>query len=262
MPDDLTWAQRLAAARAAGFDGVEMSIDETDSRLARLDWTRQQRRELSAITRDSDVSIRSVCLSGHRKFPLGSSVPEIERRSLQLMEKAVHLADDIGVRIIQLAGYDVYYHESSTPETAERFLRNLRKSAEIAASYGIILAIETMENDFLNTVEKGMYYVNNVFSPYLQMYPDIGNLYNAVSDIQADLRKGAGHIVAAHLKETVPSVFRNLHFGEGRVDFAKAARILKDTGVNYFTAEFWYDGGADWQNKLSYAHDFLYKYLK
>jgi len=49
----------------------------------------------------------------------------------------------------------------------------------MAARYGIILAFETMETEFMNTIEKAMYYVNEVNSPYLQVYPDLGNITNA-----------------------------------------------------------------------------------
>ena len=52
--------------------------------------------------------------------------------------------------------------------------------------------------------------VNKVNSPYLQVYPDIGNIYNATDDLFRDIKKGNGHIVAAHLKETVEDVFRDM----------------------------------------------------
>ena len=71
-----------------------------------------------------------------------------------------------------------------------------------------MLGIETMENDFVNTVEKAMVYVNGINSPYLKVYPDTGNISNGISDVAADILAGKGHICAAHLKETKPGVFR------------------------------------------------------
>lgn len=35
MPDSLSWRERLEAAGEAGFDALELSIDESDRRLAR-----------------------------------------------------------------------------------------------------------------------------------------------------------------------------------------------------------------------------------
>lgn len=266
MPAELSWRERLEAAGEAGFDAVEISIDESQPRLERLDWRREQRAQLLALTRETGVYLNTMCLSGHRKYPLGSGFPGVERRGMDIMDKAIGLASDIGVRIIQLAGYDVYYDEGSTPSTRERFLANLRRAAELAASRGVILALETMETgvpekaDFLNTVEKGMYYVREVGSPYLQMYPDTGNIYNAVPDVAKDLRTGRGHIAAAHLKETVPGVFRGRHFGDGQVDFAMVTDTLKDMGVAMYTAEFWHDPAyldGDWRRAIREAHDFL-----
>lgn len=33
------WPERLVLAKSCGFDFVEMSVDETDERLSRLDWS-------------------------------------------------------------------------------------------------------------------------------------------------------------------------------------------------------------------------------
>ena len=42
----ISWGERLKRAKSLGFDYVEISIDETDERLSRLDWTRAQKKEL------------------------------------------------------------------------------------------------------------------------------------------------------------------------------------------------------------------------
>ena len=39
LPKGITWRKRLMMAKELGFDFVEISIDETDERLSRLDWT-------------------------------------------------------------------------------------------------------------------------------------------------------------------------------------------------------------------------------
>ena len=261
VPNELSFREKLLAAGEAGFDALEVSIDESDQRLARLNWTKQQRAELLAATRETGVYINTMCLSGHRKYPLGSNDPDTVRRGLDIMEKAVELSYDLGVRIIQLAGYDVYYEES-TPETHKRFSENLVMAVNMAAARGVILAFETMETPFMNTIEKAMVHVHNVNSPYLQVYPDMGNISNGAADVAADIASGKGHIVAAHLKETVPGVFRDMHFGEGSVNFRLVTDCLKAQGVSLYTAEFWYHDGDDWRAELKRAHDFLRPYLE
>ena len=243
MPNTLTWKEKLEAAKEAGYDFVEISIDETDAKLARLDWTKEERLELVKTMYEVGLPIRSMCLSGHRKYPLGSSDPATEARSLEIMEKAIQLADDLGVRIIQLAGYDVYYDES-TPETVERFGRNLKKAARMAARAGVLMGFETMETEFMNTCEKSMKYVDKINSTYLNVYPDCGNINNAAitygTDVLADLRSCDGHVVAMHLKETVPGKFRDMMYGEGQVDFPAMIDTAWEMGVRRYVTEFWY----------------------
>lgn len=123
---------------------------------------------------------------------------------MAILEKAVRLAGDLGIRLIQLAGYDVYY-EPSAPDTAARFAENLQHAVSIAAADGVTLGFETMETPFMNTTKKAMTHIRRVKSPYLQLYPDIGNITNAVPDAVRDLQSGRGHIAAAHLKETRPA---------------------------------------------------------
>ncbi|MBP5237218.1 MAG: L-ribulose-5-phosphate 3-epimerase [Clostridia bacterium] len=261
MPGELSWKEKLKCAKDAGFDFVEISIDESDSKLERLESAEKYSRELFKASEYAGLSVGSMCLSGHRRFPLGSSNPEIEKRSLDIMEKAIVFASECGIRIIQLAGYDVYYDEKSSPETRERFIKNLRKSSLMASEYGVMLALETMENDFCNTASKALEFVKAVDSPWLKIYPDIGNIYNGTDDPQGDIKACAGNIVAAHLKETKPGVFRDLFYGEGRVDFGESVKTLFSIGVRRFNAEFWYKGEKDWDERLSKASRFLRKYL-
>lgn len=264
MPGDLTWAEKLQAAKNAGFDYVEMSIDETDEKLARLDMTEGEIDELRAAMRAVGVPFRSICLSGHRKYPLGAPDAAVQARSLEIMQKAVNLAAALGIRTIQLAGYDVYYEEG-TEETRAAFLKNLRVAAEMAAREGIVLGFETMETAFMDTVGKAMHYVQEVDSPYLGVYPDSGNITNAAllygGDVAEDLETGRGHIVAVHLKETVPGKYREIPFGTGHVDFAKIVNKSWELGARRFVAEFWYNKNTDWRQELVSANSFMRGYL-
>ncbi len=262
MPSDLTWEEKLQTAKEVGYDFVEISIDETDAKLARLDMSKEERLEIIAAMMKTGVPLRTMCLSGHRKYPLGSSDPEICARGMEIMEKAIQLADDLGIRIIQLAGYDVYY-ETSSVETKKRFLENLKKATAMAAKAGVVLGFETMETEFMNTMEKAMKYVTLVGSPYLNVYPDSGNLKNASltyeNDVLEDLELGRGHTVAMHMKETVPGKFREIPFGTGHVDFVAMAEKAWDMGVRKYVTELWYTGNPEWKKDLQFAHDMFEK---
>ena len=264
MPSELSWKEKLEAAKTAGFDFVEISIDETEEKLKRLDMSKAERMEMVNLMKIVGMPIRTMCLSGHRKYPLGSYDPAVREKSMEIMEKAIQLADDLGIRIIQLAGYDVYYEESSDV-TKRYFIENLKKATELAASAGVVLGFETMETEFMNTVEKSMHYVTEVSSMYLNVYPDIGNITNAAktygTDVLEDLRSGKGHLVAMHLKETKPGLFREIPFGEGHVDFKGAIHTAWDLGIRKFVTEFWYTGNLEWEKDLIDASSRMKKIL-
>ena len=56
-------------------------------------------------------------------------------------------------------------------------------------------------------------------------------------------------------------IFRDLFYGEGRVDMEGSVKTLYSMGVRRYNAEFWYDGGENWRERLSDANDYLRKYL-
>jgi len=266
MPGNLTWAEKLQAAKNAGFDYVEMSIDETDDKLARLDYTDGQIDEIKAAMRAVNLPFRSICLSGHRKYPFGSHDKATQVRSMEIMQKAVTLAARLGIRTIQLAGYDVYY-EDGDDQTRADFLTNLKLATEMAAKEGVQLGFETMETPFMDTVGKAMKYVNLVDSPYLGVYPDVGNITNASllygNDVADDLKSGKGHIVAVHLKETVPGKYREIPYGTGHVDFEKVIKTSWELGVRRYVTEFWFVKGVtqDWKAELESANKFIRGYF-
>jgi L-ribulose-5-phosphate 3-epimerase len=256
MPGSLGWKEKLECAKECGYDFVEISIDETDAKLARLDWTTEERLQLIRDMKEIGVPIRSMCLSGHRKYPFGASDPEVRRRSMEIMEKAIQLADDLGIRIIQLAGYDVYY-EPGTEESERLFRENLKTATLMAASKGIIMGFETMETEFMNTTEKAMHYVDLIDNPYLGVYPDSGNLTNAAvtygTSVLDDLETGRDHIFALHLKETVPGKFREIPFLTGHVDFASVIAKAWDLGIRRYVTEMWDVGNATWKEDIKFA---------
>jgi len=265
MPNTLGIKEKLRLAKKAGFDFIELSNDESEEKLSRLDFSYNDIKTIKKDMEDTGIYIQSICLSGHRKYPLGSLEPVMQEKSLEIMEKAIKLAYKLGIRYIQIAGYETYY-DTSTEKTTMIFLENLIKSVEIASTYGVIIAFERMDRPFMNTTEKAMFYINQIKSPYLKIYPDIGNITNAFEanhiEVIKDLSKGKGHVVAAHLKETKPGHFRNLSFGEGHTDYNACLTALINQGVRLFVGEFWYLGEDHWEEKIVAANLFLRKHIE
>lgn len=267
LPNSFTWEEKFRAAKKAGFDYMEISVDESDERLARLDWTDEEIENLRSIMRSEGITFPTMCLSGHRRYPFGSKDLKTREKAMEIMEKAICLSVKLGVRCIQLATYDVYY-EDSDEETKRMFLEGMKESAAMAARAGVILAMEIMDTEFAGTIVRAMHYLKEIPSPYFKIYPDIGNLSNFSNDVEGELELGLSETAAIHIKETKPGVFKEVPFGEGEVRFKDIFRKLKE--LNYqgmFLIEMWADkSGSQTQEeaveKIAKAYQFVTKKMR
>ena len=263
LPPDWKWRQILEATKKIGFDFLEISIDETDERLARLNWTKAQRMELLMISKELDMPIRSVCLSAHRRFPFGSTDQKVRGKAYEIMEKAIVFARDLGIAVIQLAGYDVYY-EPSTNMSVCSFLEGMKWSAKLAAKHQIMLGMEIMDTPFMNSISKHLWYEELINSPWYKVYPDLGNLSAWGNDVEKELTKGISSIVGVHLKDTkavtssFPGEFKCVPFSSGCVDFVKSFIKLEKLGyTGPYLIEMWSDPKLDNEKAVAAAKKFI-----
>jgi predicted hexulose-6-phosphate isomerase len=228
LPKKLSWKERLNLTRETGFDFLEISIDDSDERMQRLDWSRRERQDLRTLIQELGFRIQSLSLSAHRRFPLGSKSEETRSKGLDIFKKAIDLSLDLGIRIILVAGADNYYQKSD-PESRELYLKNLGKGFEYASGAGVMLALENWDIQ-INTLSQVMEYVDYFDSPWFQTYTDLGNLVFAGVDVISQLEEVKGHIAALHVKDTLPGQLRYVAPGEGKVPFEKAFETLAGMG--------------------------------
>lgn len=269
LPKEITWLGRLKLAKELGYDFVEMSIDESDERLKRLDWSPKEIAKVHQAIVETGVGVYSICLSGHRRFPFGSEDSSKRKKSLEIMQKAVNLASKLGVRNVQLAGYDVYY-EDKTDSSREFFIENLKKAVDMAAAKQVMLSIEIMDDPFINSLTKFKQIKKQITSPWLQVYPDIGNLSAWPENNSGyELELGIDHIVAIHLKDTMnvsdsfPGKFKEVPWGEGDVDFLGNLKTLKRLGYEgTFLMEMWSETEDNPKEAIKNAQKFLYPIME
>ena len=225
LPADLSWEARLTTAAKAGYDFMDISVDESDARLARLDWPASGRAALRCAIANSGVPIMTMCLSAHRKYPLGSHSPQTRVQGLEILRKAIEFAADIGLRIIQIMGYDVFY-EPSDEQTRANFVESIKWGTRWAGEAGVMLGLENVDNPFLESVGKGLHLVREVDSPWLRLYPDMGNLAAAGYHPPDEILLAKGYMVAIHVKDSLPRVIRGVPFETGIVPLEETFQAL------------------------------------
>lgn len=262
------WEDKFRMAAKAGFNFIELSIDESDERLERLFWSKEKIYQLRDLAVKHQMLFNSMCLSGHRRFPFGSKDPKVRKKALEIMHQAIVFSKHLGINIIQLAGYDEYYHPSDN-QTKKYFIEGIKKACMLAEYYSVFLAFESMDTSFMGTITKIWNVINEINHPLLGIYPDIGNLSQFAKDeFEAEINLGKSKIVAYHFKETKPGVFKEVEFGQGTVPFKDRLKTIKATGFcGPFMIEMWsknkpeetFDENLD---KLKKAHDFFNKSCK
>ncbi len=245
LPAHWSWDRRMAGAADAGYSFVEVSIDESDERLARLDWSVGEKAALRRAISGSGIPLLTMCLSGHRKYPLGSKSPQVRQRAETIMRRAIAFAVDVGVRIVQVAGYDVFYEESDT-DTVARYVEGLQRAAEWAGQAGVMLALENVDVPLSESLRRCMDIVRRVDSLWFQIYPDMANVAAAGYDPVTELAHCDGHLVAVHVKDCLPRIIRRVPFGAGIVPFESVFRALAGQGFcGPLTVKMWADEAGD-----------------
>lgn len=258
-----SFAKMMKDAKRAGYDSLELSIDCTDERLKRLDWGKEEVKELRDIALSNDMKILTMCLSGHKRFPLGSSSSEIREEGMRIMRKAIDLSVELGIRIIQLSGFDVYDREPETEETKKRYIDNIFESVKLAERNCVVLAIEPVEKNLL-AVKDTMEVVKAIDSYCLQIYPDVANINSLGIDPVEELPYGKGHIAAIHMRESLPGIYdATLEFGKGYLDFDGVFKKLREMEyAGPFIVEMWNTDRPDYMDLITQARNYMREHME
>ena len=257
LPTNISWEERFVLAKNANFDFIELSVDK--NRLNKLDYSDEEIQELLNLTKKYNMPFQTMTLSATRYYPIG----DIEKREfgINLIKKAIVLANKLSVKVIQLTAYDVYGKESSE-ETKRLYKEGLIEALIFNEDYKIILAIEVLEDvSHFNTSEKLVKLIKEINSPYIKEYADNGNLiYNGYDPVK-DLHDCKDEVVAIHIKDAIYHNEHNIEYGKGEVDFEKVFAYLKEINYKgYLVSECWYED--DFKPDLKYISEFIRRFMK
>ena len=76
MPDTLSWKEKFLAAKEAGYDFVEISIDASEAKIARVNMSKEERLELVKLMYETGMPLHTMNMSSLTKYSLGNDKPE------------------------------------------------------------------------------------------------------------------------------------------------------------------------------------------
>jgi L-ribulose-5-phosphate 3-epimerase len=231
LPKELAVAEKFALARAAGFDGIEMQTIADAGQAAEI-------REASTKT---GLHIHSVMNADHWRFPLSSPDPTVVTRSVAGMETSLRNAALWGADAVLLVPAVV----DATTSYRDAWTRSQRVIRErllpLATDLKVTIAVEEVWNKFLLSPLEFARYVDELDSPRVRAYFDVGNIvfYGYPQDW---IRTLGSRTVKVHLKDfqldRPNGHFSWKNIGEGDIDWAEVRRALADAGFSgYVTTE-------------------------
>jgi L-ribulose-5-phosphate 3-epimerase len=231
LPKDLSYADRFALARDAGFEAIEMQTIAKPEEAA----------EIREASQKAGLRIHSVMNMDHWRLPLSSADADVVNRSVQGMETSLRNAALWGADSVLLVPAVV---DASTPyrdayTRSQRVIRD--RLLPIARDLKVIIAVEEVWNKFLLSPIEFARYVDEFESPFLKAYFDVGNVV-IYAFPQDWIRTLGPRIVKIHLKDfnfdRPNGRFTWKAIGEGDIDWPEVRRALNEIHYNgYVTTE-------------------------
>jgi len=231
LPKDLSYADRFALAREAGFDAVEMQTVAPA----------EEAHEVREASKQAALRIHSVMNADHWRFPLSSADRGVVDRSVAGMETSLRNAALWGADAVLLVPA-VVDPETSYADAWRRSQRVLRERLlPLAKDLAVVIAVEEVWNKFLLSPLEFARYIDELESPWLKAYFDVGNVvfYGYPQDW---IRALGARIAKVHLKDfqldRPSSRFAWKNLGEGDIDWPAVRRAFDDAGYRgVFTTE-------------------------
>jgi hexulose-6-phosphate isomerase len=231
LAKDLPYARRFALAREAGFDAIEMQTVTREDEAAEI-------REAAIQT---GLRIHSVMNADHWRFPLSSSDRDVVNQSVAGMEASLRNAALWGADTVLLVPA-VVDQTTSYREAWSRSQQVIRERLlPLARDTKVIVAVEEVWNKFLLSPLEFARYIDELDSPFVKAYFDVGNVvfYGYPQDW---IRTLGARIAKVHLKDfrldRPNGRFAWTNIGDGDIDWLEVRRACDDAGYRgFFTTE-------------------------
>ena len=220
-----TLTEKFKAAKAAGFDGIELNAPSFDVAAAR-----------QAVA-ESGLPIDGTVCSSHWQVRHTDPDPEVRKRALETLKEALRKTHAVGGHTTLLVcGHG---KDGTEEECWQRSVENVAQAVPLAAELGVVIAIENVWNHFCydheggsdQSADKFVKYCDELNSPWVGMQFDIGNhwKYGPTGDW---IRALGRRVVKLDAKGFSRQDNKFTKIGEGDLDWDDVSAALKE--INFY----------------------------
>jgi L-ribulose-5-phosphate 3-epimerase len=160
-----TTREHLENLRALGFDGVEPQAPGY-----------QDPQGLVQMCKSIGLRVHGVVDSVHWKDRLSSPDESIRAKGINGLENAIRTASEVGAGSVLLVPGRVTGEDETHEHVWKRSIDGIRAVLPLAGKLDIRILVETVWNGFCETPELFRDYLDEIGSPWVGAYYDIGNM--------------------------------------------------------------------------------------
>lgn len=200
----------MQIAREIGLDGVQVSMGSAGDHM-RMRQQEVQRAYLNAA-KENHVEVASLALSETNNVPLFSE----PRAAIWLLD-SIEVCQALNVKVVLIACFAKGELRADDKPSLDRVTGLLKEIAPRAEKAGVILGLENYMS-----AEANIGIMDQVGSPAVQVYYDVGNSTDKGYDILREIRLLGKRICEFHAKDA------DNMLGKGRIDFKQVRAAMDD----------------------------------
>ena len=181
FPGGLSLEEKMTEAKRLGYEGFEPALD-LEGELS-LESTDEEVRAVRALA--DGIGIRLTSLAAGLSWGCSpvSNRPEVRAEAMRQARRALECARLLGVEAVLyvpgMVGTGFWGGEDDVVtyrDCWDRALENCKALGAYAEELGVVLAVENVWNNFLLSPVEMAYFLDQVGSPCVKSYFDVGNV--------------------------------------------------------------------------------------
>jgi L-ribulose-5-phosphate 3-epimerase len=231
FPEGTPLEHIFSTCQKAGIDAVELNVYAPGEVGLTMDTTASEAEAIGALARKHDIQLRSLSTGLLGKYLLSDDDASVREQGRRVIKKQLELANVLGIesilvipgRVSEKYSYDIVYKRSQ---------EELSKVIPDAESHKVTLAVENIWNMFLLSPLEFARYIDELNSPYVGAYFDVGNvlLYAYPQQWIRILGKRISRVHVKDFKTGVGNYHGFVNLLSGDVNWSEVRTALNEIG--------------------------------
>jgi L-ribulose-5-phosphate 3-epimerase len=231
FPVETSLKEIFRQASEQGYQGVELNLGEGPDDALHLEMSQDELTEVAALAAEHGLALPSVSTALLWKYPLTHQDEAVRKMGMRVVEKMIEAASIFGSRTVLVVpglvtpevSYDVAY------DRAKEALKELAKKAQ---GMQVRIGVENVWNKFLLSPLEMARLIDEVDSPWVGAYFDVGNVLQFGFPEQW-IRILGKRIMAVHVKDfktTTGNITGFVPLLAGDIPWERVTEALREVG--------------------------------